>query len=210
MTRQLALFPLQIVVFPGEELNLHIFEPRYRQLLHDCEREGITFGIPAYIKGNIREVGTEVRLLKVVKRYENGELDIRTLGMGLFKLNDFQPRLGEKLYAGGEVENLPYDAVEDIALNQRILVLARQLFVLLGISRPLPEEVGHFQTYDIAHHVGFNLEQEYEFLTLREAPARQRFVLEHLETLIPIVEEMERIKEKAKLNGHFRNIIPPA
>jgi Lon protease-like protein len=209
MKRQLALFPLQVVVYPGESLNLPIFEPRYRQLLRDCEATGMTFGVPAYIKGSIREVGTEVRLVKVEKRYPNGELDIRTQGQGLFRLHDFQPRLADKLYAGGEVEDLPHDTREDPALNERILELVRELFGELKIDKPLPQLLADFRTYEVAHHVGFSLEQEYEFLTLLDAAGRQQFLLEHLESLLPVVREMEKIKEKARLNGHFRNIIPP-
>ncbi|MCB0639564.1 MAG: LON peptidase substrate-binding domain-containing protein [Lewinella sp.] len=209
MKRQLALFPLQIVVFPGESLNLHIFEPRYRELLQDCEATGMTFGIPAYIDGAIQEVGTEVKLVEVVKRYPNGELDIRTRGEGLFRLFDYQPRMPGKLYAGGEIEELPFDPVEDPALNERIRELTQALFTELRISKSLPERIADFRTYDVAHHVGFKLEQEYEFLTLFDAAGRQQFLIEHLETLLPIVREMERVKEKAKLNGHFRNIIPP-
>ncbi|MEO1628994.1 MAG: LON peptidase substrate-binding domain-containing protein, partial [Bacteroidota bacterium] len=43
------LFPLKLVVYPGEQLNLHIFEPRYKQLIRECEQNKVTFGIPAFI-----------------------------------------------------------------------------------------------------------------------------------------------------------------
>ena len=62
MEQQLALFPLQLVVFPGESLNLHIFEPRYRQLIEDAEQQGITFGVPTVIKGALQPIATEVSL----------------------------------------------------------------------------------------------------------------------------------------------------
>ena len=80
----LPQFPLKIVVFPGEQLNLHIFEPRYKQLINECEAEDRTFGIPAFIEKRVMEIGTEVRLEKIVKRHLNGEMDIRTRGVGLF------------------------------------------------------------------------------------------------------------------------------
>ncbi len=57
------LFPLNIVVFPGEELNLHIFEPRYRALIRDAEREGFSFGIPSYVHQKLG-YGTEVSLVR--------------------------------------------------------------------------------------------------------------------------------------------------
>ncbi|MEL7221839.1 MAG: LON peptidase substrate-binding domain-containing protein, partial [Bacteroidota bacterium] len=69
MYRQLALFPLQIIAFPGEAVNLHIFEPRYRQLITDCVEEGITFGIPSFVNGKVNEFGTEVKLIKIEKTH---------------------------------------------------------------------------------------------------------------------------------------------
>ncbi len=86
MTDFLPLFPLQLVVFPGEKLNLHIFEPRYKQLIREVEQNGTTFGIPSYIDGKVMDVGTEIRLISVEKRYEDGQMDIRTEGMGLFRI----------------------------------------------------------------------------------------------------------------------------
>ena len=80
----LPLFPLQIVVFPNENLNLHIFEPRYKELINECEKEGTTFGIPAFLKQKVMEFGTELEVIKVEKRYGKGEMDIKTKGIGLF------------------------------------------------------------------------------------------------------------------------------
>ena len=63
----LAIFPLQLAIFPGEEVPLHIFEPRYKQLIVECRDEGITFGIPTHVNGRIARYGTEVRLKKILK-----------------------------------------------------------------------------------------------------------------------------------------------
>ena len=60
----LPLFPLKLVAFPGEQLNLHIFEPRYKQLFRECEENQITFGIPAFIDNKIMDIGTELKLEK--------------------------------------------------------------------------------------------------------------------------------------------------
>ncbi|RMF03686.1 MAG: peptidase, partial [Bacteroidetes bacterium] len=113
MLRELALFPLQIVVFPGESVNLHIFEPRYRQLVADCQGKGHTFGIPPYHNGRILEYGTELRLVEIVKTYPQGEMDIRTQGMGIFRIKEFFPKLHDRLYAGGLVEDIIHDDYED-------------------------------------------------------------------------------------------------
>ena len=89
MPRELALFPLQIVVFPGEAVNLHIFEPRYRELIKDCQEDGITFGIPTFQNGKVLDFGTEVELLSIEKRYPGGEMDIKTRARGIFQILDF-------------------------------------------------------------------------------------------------------------------------
>ena len=66
----LPLFPLKLVVYPGEQLNLHIFEPRYKQLIREAEHNGTTFGIPAFIEENVMDIGTEIKLLSIEKRHE--------------------------------------------------------------------------------------------------------------------------------------------
>ena len=63
---------LQLVAFPTEDLNLHIFEPRYRQMMRECEEQGTTFGIPAYLNKREQEYGTELKLMEIVKRYPDG------------------------------------------------------------------------------------------------------------------------------------------
>ncbi len=209
MSQFLPLFPLQIVVFPGEDLNLHIFEPRYKELIKDCEEEGITFGIPAYIDKRLMKVGTEVKLTSVEKRYGNGELDIKTKGQRLFTVEDFQAVAPNKLYAGGEVEWLDVEADEQFLDNEKILNLTRELFQLLNIQKKLPEDIQHFSTFDVAHHVGLSLEQEYQLLCLLSAKKRQDFLIDHLERLLPVVKEMENLKKKAQLNGHFKHLNPP-
>ena len=63
----LPFFPLEMVAFPGERLNLHIFEPRYRQLIHHVREEGATFCIPAVIDRQVQVVATEMKLLEIVR-----------------------------------------------------------------------------------------------------------------------------------------------
>lgn len=209
MPRELALFPLQIVVFPGEAVNLHIFEPRYRQLVKDCVDTGITFGIPSFQDGKVQDFGTEVKLLGVEKTYSGGELDIKTQGLGIFRIIEFQPTLGEKLYAGGKVRDYAHESTEDPSLNGRILLEVQKLFKAMRIKRNLPSNVSDFSTYDVAHYVGFNSEQEYEFLLTFDARSRQQMLLEQIKRVLPVVREMENMRNRAKLNGHFKNLIPP-
>ena len=209
MTDFLPLFPLKMVVFPGEEINLHVFEPRYKQLIRECEENGVTFGIPAFINDKIMELGTELKLLSIEKRYENGELDIKTAAIGLFRIDEYYTIAPQKLYAGADIIRLQEEDEREPTLNNKILVELKELFRILGIDKKLPETAEAFVTRDIAHHVGFSIEQEYEFLCLTSELKRQHYIFDHLDRLIPIVREMERLRLKAQLNGHFKNAIPP-
>lgn len=67
---------MSLVVYPGEDLNLHIFEPRYKQLISECKAQGKPFGIPAVVKNKVKELGTLVQVAEVVKVEDNGEMDI--------------------------------------------------------------------------------------------------------------------------------------
>ncbi len=210
MDKLLPMFPLQLVVFPGENLNLHIFEPRYKQLVKECEEEGITFGIPAYIDGKVMVVGTEIKLLSIEKRYSNGEMDIKTQGVGLFSIKEFYRTAPKKLYSAADIKHLPHDTEGDVVANTQILELVEELFSLMNIKKSVPSDPAAFVTYDLAHHVGFSLEQEYQFLCVTDERSRQEFMRMHLEKLIPIVKEMENLRKRAEMNGHFKNIIPPS
>lgn len=210
MNEMLPLFPLQLVAFPGESLNLHIFEPRYRQLAKACEEEGATFGIPAYINGKVMEVGTEMRLVAVEKRYPNGELDIRTEGIRPFRIEQFFRQAPGKLYAGAQIDLLEYTSTEgDITISMQLIELIGELFALLSIDKPVPEDPATLQTFDVAHHVGFSIEQEYQFLCIPNELSRQEYMRAHLEKMLPVVREMNNLQERARMNGHFKNIQPP-
>ena len=80
MTNFVPIFPLAIVVYPGEQLNLHIFEPRYKQLITECFAEAKPFGIPTVLNNAVSEIGTLVQVSEIVKIYEDGKMDVRTEG----------------------------------------------------------------------------------------------------------------------------------
>ena len=96
MTNFIPIFPLGIVVYPGEHLNLHIFEPRYRQLIKDSFENKKPFGIPAVIKNKLSEMGTLVQVMEISKLYDDGKMDIKTLGMDVFTILEIVNELPEK------------------------------------------------------------------------------------------------------------------
>jgi len=209
MTDFLPLFPLQLVVYPGENLNLHIFEPRYKQLIRECKDNLVTFGLPAFINDKVMPIGTELELLDIEKQHPNGELDVKTKGIGLFKVEEYYSQAPNKLYPGADISRLLLDDKFDISLNEDILAHVKLLFKHLKIVKKLPKVAANFRIYDIAHYIGLDIKQEYDILTIPTELERQVFALNHLKGLIPMIENMENSRERAQLNGHFKNIIPP-
>lgn len=209
MNYQLPLFPLQLVVFPNEKLNLHIFEPRYKQLIKECESKGTTFGIPPFIDQEMMGIGTELKLLSIDKEYPNGEMDVKTLGIGLFEIDLVHNPFPEKLYIGADVHKMEPFEEGNYLNSEKIIEYVEVIYEMLAIPKDPPVSSSTFRTYDVAHHIGLTLEQEYELLQILSEQARQEYVLAHLEKMVPKVKKMHSIRERAMMNGHFRNIIPP-
>jgi uncharacterized protein len=207
MTNFIPVFPLGIVVFPGEIVNLHIFEPRYKQLVSECHAEGKPFGIPTVIDNRLNEMGTLVRVTELVKQYENGEMDIRTQGLRVFRMLELIKTVPDKLFSGAIV-NYPdnFEGPGKPALMTKVIQAMRQLHQLLKITKEFPKPDAELVSYDIAHHAGLSLEQEYELLGLLQEEQRQEYLKRHLGNVLPVIAEMETLKEKVKLNGHFKNL----
>lgn len=207
----LPMFPLRMVVFPGEPVNLHIFEPRYRQLIHECEAQGTTFGIPPFLDNKVMPIGTELELLAIAKTYSDGKMDIRTRGVGRFRIEEFFAKAPNRLYGGAEIERLPEpeNVPFEPILVQKIAIGVTKLYEVLRIKRDPPPSDAPLRSFELAHHVGFSQEQEYEFLEIDDEIARQEFLVNHLDRLLPVVEEMENLRKRVQMNGHFKNVIPP-
>jgi len=209
MSNTLALFPLSLVAYPGQTLNLHIFEPRYRQLIQDCERDGILFGIPAFSKEIGMNVGTEMRLAKIDRVYPDGKMDIITKGLRVFRLLDYEKEMKGKLYPGGRVEYLELNMDTDVLMVKKLVELLTELFSLMNIKYKLPENTASITSYSVAHKAGLSLIQEIELLKIPSETERLLYLIEHLELFLPNVRKMESLRQKIQMNGHFRNIMPP-
>lgn len=207
MSSLLPLFPLNLVVFPQEKLNLHIFEPRYKQLINDSLHNNTTFGIPAFIDNTIHSIGTEVRIVEVVNRYDDGRMDICTEGLRIFEIQQLYNPMEGKLYAGADIRFL--ETKEDSILTERILLveLVSRLFDLLDVKQHVPIEAT-FITYLVGHYVGLTVKQEYYLLSTLSERERINFLLDHLNKVIPIVQEAEKTKQRIRMNGHFKHLNP--
>jgi Lon protease-like protein len=206
MTNFIPIFPLSIVVYPGEGLNLHIFEPRYKQLIEECVKEKKLFGIPTVIDNRMQDFGTLVRISELTTVHDNGEMDIKTEGEKVFRVLEVIKEIPDKLYSGAIV-NYPVNAEKgNPEIMHRLLKSIRELHRLLKIKKDFKKKDEQITTYDVAHHIGLSLQEEYELLNLFDERQRQEYVKRHLAKVIPMVGEMEHLKKKIKLNGHFKNM----
>ncbi|HYC30407.1 MAG TPA: LON peptidase substrate-binding domain-containing protein [Chitinophagaceae bacterium] len=206
MTNFIPIFPLSIVVYPGEQLNLHIFEPRYKQLINECYSDEKPFGIPTVIKNQVAEMGTLVKINRVVKVYDNGEMDIQASGERVFRILEVIKEIPEKLYSGAIVNYPDSDDAGKRELMQKVVNGIRELHRLLNISKDFKKPDEELNAYDVAHHAGLSLEEEYELLGLLKEIQRQEYLKRHLSKVLPLIAEMETLKEKIRLNGHFKNL----
>ncbi|HJS54836.1 MAG TPA: LON peptidase substrate-binding domain-containing protein [Chitinophagaceae bacterium] len=206
MTNFIPIFPLGIVVYPGENLNLHIFEPRYKQLISECNQNKKSFGIPAVIDNRLQERGTLMNVTEVSKVYDNGEMDIKTRGDKVFRTLEIIKEVPDKLYSGAIVNYPDNKDQGDIELMRRVMNGIRELHKLLNVSKDFNKPDEELKTYEVAHHVGLTLQEEYELLGLMDELQRQEYLKRHLTKVLPLVAEMEGLKEKIKQNGHFKNL----
>lgn len=201
----LPFFPLKLVAFPGEELNLHVFEQRYQDLLEDVENHGISFGICVFTD-QLSGYGTEVILEKVKKRYEDGRMDIQTRGVRVFKILSFDNPAEGKLYAGGNVSYLKDESVVTEVQHHEFIFYLREMLHLLNFEVEFdPLKVNSFT---FAHKLGLRLEEELELLQMESESERTDFLIRHFKRMIPVIKAVESAKEKIKLNGHFKYLDP--
>lgn len=206
MTNFVPLFPLNLVVYPGEQVNLHIFEPRYKQLIHDCYDGAKPFGIPAVVKNNIAEMGTLVQVTEIVKEYPDGKMDIRTLGLRVFRILELIKSVPDKEYSGAIVNYPDTSHKTNTRLQKEVLAAIRSLHKLLNVTKVFPKKDNELNSYDLAHHAGLTMEEEYRLLELMHESQRLEFLKQHLSKALPMVKGMEGLKEKIQLNGHFKEL----
>ncbi len=162
--------------------------------------------MPVVINNKMQELGTLLEITEVTKEYENGEMDIKTTGTKVFRILEVIDSVPDKLYSGAIVNYPPNHERGKRLLMNKVLDSIRQLHQLLKVEKPVQTDQENLWSYDVAHRVGLTLEEEYELLGLMNELQRQEYLKRHLAKVIPVVAEMESLKEKIKLNGHFKNI----
>ncbi len=206
MTNFIPIFPLGIVVYPGEQLNLHIFEPRYKQLINECATSKKPFGIPAVINEKMAEMGTLVEITEITKTYEDGTMDVKTAGLEVFSILEIIKELPEKLYSGAIV-TYPGNVKKGSPTKMKLVLAGiRQLHAQLNVTKEFPKPDNELTSFDVAHHAGLSIDEEYRLLELPQELQRLEFLKRHLAKVLPIMKHMDMLKGKIKMNGHFKNL----
>lgn len=202
---KIPVFPLPVVVFPDEEIRLHIFEQRYKQLIQDCSDTGLVFAILPIVDDRIQEYGTLVRLKEIVKTYEDGRFDIRLEAIGQVKNVALHNRWSGKLYGAIDAQ-----AIDDISIGDQELLdkIKQQFGVLCEINQAQPYHSilwEQFRSYKLGHYVGFTLKEEYQFSTLKTENERLQKLLNQLKLMIAQSTTRKEWLKNMNMNGEFRN-----
>jgi hypothetical protein len=205
-TTKLPFFPLGIIAYPGELVNLHIFEPRYRELFTELENGELeTFVIVPVLHGKLMSRGTELELTAVAKTYQSGEMDVTALGLKPVDIKGFSESLPNKLYAGGEVDYPNFTTSSgDLNITEKLRASCAELLIALSIHRPLPPVTSPCFSFEIGHRIGMSLDQEYTLLTIDDELDRQRYLLGAIRESLEAAKKTLDMKRKIQQNGHFR------
>jgi len=202
----LPLFPLGLVLYPGERLPLHIFEERYKELTHYCLDHDVAFGIVLVDDGSLADVGTTARIERIVKRYEDGRMDIVVEGEERFELRSVHDR---KSYYTADVTLLEDDPSLDASLKERAITQHMKLLELAGRTvRPDVYDNVERLSFMLAQNAGLDAEQKQEVLARDSENERVEYLIRHFESLIPKVEQEDDMRRRIQSNGHFKNFPP--
>ena len=195
------LFPLGLVLLPGEVVPLHIFEERYKQMIGECLDEEREFGILWLAEDELKEVGCAARVMRVLERFEDGRLNILAEGTTPFRM---ERRIGDMAYPAGDVVLLDDEPDTDDDALERTRSTYADLVEEVTDARPEPETLAGMSAYGMAATVDINPAAKQALLELRSEPAR----LEQLETLfaeaLKRIRTATRVAEQASGNGHLR------
>jgi Lon protease-like protein len=158
------------------------------------------------IDDQMMEFGTLMEITMIKQVYDDGKMDIITRGVQVFRLLEVVKEIPDKLFSGAIV-NYPDNESESVHPGMSAIVQAiRELHQLLHVEKSFPRSDNALRSYDVAHLAGMSLQEEYELLQLFREDQRVEYLKRHLQKVLPVVKEMETLKERVKLNGHFREL----
>jgi Lon protease-like protein len=198
----LPLFPLDVVLLPGTPLPLHIFEPRYKEMIGECLAQNAPFGVIRALEEGIAEVGCTAEIITVTKQYPDGRMDLISEGRKRFEvleLNQDRSFLRAEILLVTDETGAPAseDKVRAIQVHLEILSLA-------GAVQDLSTADQNALSFYLAGSLPLDLDFKQKLLAMRSEGLRIRAVADYLESILPNLRRAARAREKAGGNGHAR------
>ena len=205
VTRVIPIVPLNVVLFPGIPLPLHIFEDRYKEMIQYCIDHEVEFGIVLYDEGTIAQTGCSAAIKSLLKKYDDGRMDILTEGVQRFRVRQV---IDKMTYLQAEVEFIPEDQNE--CVDDDLQEQARQLLkVILKITKPELDfkSVGEMSpehlSYMIAASMGFTPVEKQALLELDKISERLSRMLENRQTVVERTRIQQLIDNAQFMDGNF-------
>jgi Lon protease-like protein len=195
------LFPLDLVLLPCVPVQLHIFEPRYKEMIKECLDHKGVFGIIRSKEESLATIGCTAEILNVLKKHPDGRMNILAEGKKRFEVLQVN---SERAFLRADVFYLhdeddpaaPTDIEKAIRLHQEIMKLA-------GAQ---PEEIAKSETaqltYRLAGSLPFDPDFQQALLEMSSEAERTRALISFLERILPALQRNAGAKKKAGGNGH--------
>jgi Lon protease-like protein len=202
---RIPLFPLDLVLFPGMLLPLHIFEPCYKAMIGRCIAENIEFGVVLSGEDRVAKTGCTAEIAQKLKDYPDGRMDILTAGRTVFQLLEV---LQEKEYHEAIVEFLPEDVLPEDPQSEGRLIDAFQKCHALVFGQPWDSsgrDADTPLTYQLAAQLPLELESKQKLLETRDEGERRVLLISEINEILPKIVERQRMRKVASGNGHRVN-----
>lgn len=186
------MFPLTLLPLPGELVPLHIFEPRYKELLKDTEISDTMFGIYFSHEINKGKLGSLMKLESILQRYENGELDIVVKCEDIFNLDILYRTFKDKPYPGGDI--VMWNVANDQPAGESLVDLFSQYRLLRKTNRVTPVTV-----FQMATELNLDFSDRYKFL-VADRDKKEIILLNRLKFLIHALQLELKSKDVFHLN----------
>lgn len=196
----LPLFPLEVVLFPGIPLPLHIFEPRYKEMMAECLANHAPFGVVRALEEGIADVGCTAEIVTVTKEYPDGRLDLVSEGRQRFEVLELNQ---ERSFLRGEVLLVPDEAGNaEVDEKARAVQLHLEILSLAGAAQDLSAADQNQLSFYLAGSLPLDLDFKQKLLTMRSESERIHSVTTYLERILPKLRRVARTRQKAGGNGH--------
>jgi ATP-dependent Lon protease len=199
--QRIPLFPLEVVLFPEASLPLHIFEPRYKEMIGLCLADRREFGVVLAAPQGFVEVGCTAAIVQLLRRHADGRLDIMTVGRNRFRIVEV---VTEKSYFEADVAYLPDNTTAVPTHTAALLRLFHQCHqVIYGRSAHAPADKPPASlAYALANELPFALEFKQQLLELCNEAERQQLLVDRLESWLPQLVRLDHVRKRAGGNGH--------